>query len=140
MQLVPHQHPQIFTCPFSETVCCKWLNHQLMRICGPHCRFRGHLFTFHFILATVQRPIIGANFFRKNHQLADVAWHRLLLLSLSSSISCHCSSFSSSHISLVSSKSPFLQLLHDYLQITRPIFDSSFSPLPTVYFIGFEPE
>lgn len=96
--LVPSQ--KLFAANGSIINSCGSLDHTI--------QFKGHGITASFILAVVQRLIMGADFIQKHRLLVDIFGCRLLLPSLSASIPCTSSGFPSCNISQVSSNSSFL--------------------------------
>ena len=85
-------------------------------------RFNGRSFPAQFILADVQRPLLGADFIRRHCLLVDLAQNRLIDASTFSTYRCRSTSSEQPvHIAPVSND-PYLHLLSQFPELTRPTF------------------
>lgn len=85
----------------------------------------GRRFSWHFTIANVSRPILGADFLRANALLVDLGGRRLVDADTYASIPAFQSTAPVTHIGLVRSPTTYHRLLSEFPSITQPNFSSS---------------
>ena len=90
-------------------------------------KFGSHQYEWKFMLADVNRPILGADFLRANSLLIDLSGKRLIHSGTYTSVQLAMSQHSAPHISVVSENEPneFSKLLSERPNLTTPTFSNA---------------
>ena len=93
-------------------------------------RFAGHSYTSPFILADVNKALLGADFIRRHQLLVDLCGNRLVDATTFASVSGELATLSSPPFALapVSDGNIYKDLLQDFPEITQPTFCASCPP------------